>query len=244
MAMIWLSVLLFGACSDPVKGGNPDTVPPVDDTGPTDTDTDTDADTDTDTDTDADADSDADADADTDADTDVDTADTGLSTGDPLDCYADYQSGTPNEGAAGLGVCITEQIACGDVIYGSTNGASNYYTYDDWYSIGAVGTLLNEQDAFDGPDRSYVYIGQGQGQVISVRVESCMNTWAFWLLHGDVNYEVCDVGSTGGYFEYGSEFDQFTNRLGPVNPGTYDTEFVIEGLYGATGNYKMTVECL
>jgi len=246
MATMWLVIMLAGGCSDTIKDANSaDTAPVADAPEDTDTDSDTDADTDsdTDTDTDTDADADTDTDSDTDTDTDVDSVDTGPTSGAPLDCYADYLSAMPDAGDAGLGECVTMRLQCGDVIYGTNAGTQSFYDYDDWYQTGNLGSMLGELDAFDGPDRSYVFVGQGQGDIVHVRIETCMPAWAFWIVHGDVNYDTCRIGSTAGFFESGTEYDQSTDRLGPANPGTYDTEFVIEGLYEEEGNYKITVEC-
>ncbi|MEQ1569273.1 MAG: hypothetical protein ABMA64_26790 [Myxococcota bacterium] len=225
-SVLWLLVL--AGCKDEwfLRGGSDEKTD-----SDADSDADADADTDSDTDTDADADSDADSDADADADSDTDT---------DLDCDADYT--TPPYGTA-LGVCITEEVGCGDVIYGTLEGGSTLYDYDYWLLVGELGSLLGDYEALDGPERVYGFRDGEIDQVVRVTFESCFDQWANWVLHGDVSEEMCDVASyhTAGVFEDGSGNTWSTDRLNPN--GDYSFEFILEGLYGATGNYKMTVEC-
>lgn len=167
---------------------------------------------------------------------DTDTTTT-RAAGDELDCEADYA--TPSPGGE-LGACLTQEISCGEVIYGTLDGGSSTYDYDYWLMVGELDALLGEYDALDGPERVYAFRDRSVEQSVRVTVHSCFDHWATWILRGDycdtVNYE------TAGVFEGGTgQRLWYTERLDP--DGQYDYEFVIEGLYGAVGNYVITVEC-
>src|SRR5687768_11635791 len=99
-----LLVVALG-CDSELFGGKDDDGPPDVDGNP---------------DTTIEPDADVDADSDSDTDTDVDTDGTGAAS--DLDCNADFLATTPAPGAAGLGACVTQELACGDVIYATNTG--------------------------------------------------------------------------------------------------------------------------
>lgn len=206
----------------------------AEDTGDTDT-TEGDADGDSDSDTDGDTDSDADGDSDGDTDSDSDTDTEG-----ELDCEEDYATPAPGEVAS----CVTEEVFCGDVIYGTLEGGSYDYDYDYWLEHFALGSMLGEYAAFDGPERVYLFRGLEPDQVVQITFESCFNSWADWILFGDTGRDYCDLEGTYtvGIFEGGSGNTWITERIN-ASAGIYDFEFILEGLYGDLGNYVMTVEC-
>jgi hypothetical protein len=195
-----------------------------------------DADSDADSDSDADTDSDADSDADSDSDTDTDTV-----PGD-LDCDAEIP--TPDPGAAGLGSCITEEVFCGDVIFGTLAGGSTIYDYEYWETVQELDALFGNYDAVDGPERVYAFRGLAQDEHVIFTVSTCFDLWADWIQYGDSDGDFCDLSpfNRAGVFEYGQGRTWWTDRTNQA-PGTYDLEFVIEGLDGAEGNFKVTVDC-
>jgi hypothetical protein len=137
---------------------------------------------------------------------------------------------------------VTEEIYCGDIFYGTNEGSSSYWDYSDWETLQSLGSLLGDLDAFDGPDRTYVFRNLQPGENVRFIVESCEPTWAFWVRHGDVTQGSCDAGlSTGGIFD-GNDFEQSSERTNQ-STSPYDHEIVIEVLHGVVGNYKLTVEC-
>jgi hypothetical protein len=194
-----------------------------------------DADTDADTDSDVDADTDADADTDTDADTDPTTI-------DGLDCDADYP--TPVPGTDGLGACVTATIACGDEVYGTLAGGSTTYDYAFWDYQGELGSLFGDTTALDGEERVYVLQGLGQDQHATITIDTCFDSWANWIRYGDIDGAFC---STNEYLSC-SVFedhagDTWTTERMNLSSSTYDYEFIVEGMHGATGNYRITVDC-
>jgi hypothetical protein len=224
----WFAVWAV-ACEGGLFGGKDGTTPNVDGTA------------DVDADADADSDTDSDSDADSDADTDTDTG-----TVSDLDCNADYLAGTPVPGSSGLGSCVTQELSCGDVIYATNTGGSSIYAYDYWYEQGALGPYLGDYAAWDGPERVYVFRGLAEGDGVTVSVESCMDTWATWIRYGDVSGDFCDLDpfNQGGIWETSSgPRERSTDRINTYSPSGYDFEFQIEGLFGAEGNFKLTVEC-
>ncbi len=193
--------------------------------------------TDGDADTDADADSDADADVDTDTDADTDT-------GVGLDCSADYLSGMPT--GSPLGECVTEEVTCGDVLFGTNTGGTTIYDYAFSESLGALGSLLGNGDALDGPERVYVFRGLAVDEQVEFRVDACFDVWGTWVRHGDVGDDFCSAGgfNVGGLFEErdGNQ-SRWTVQYNLASQSTYDFEFIVEGLDGAEGNYMISVAC-
>ncbi|MCB9684101.1 MAG: hypothetical protein H6738_00875 [Alphaproteobacteria bacterium] len=220
---------LSAACSDEwfLRGGK-------------DADADGNADADADADTDTDADSDADADADTDADSDADT-DT------LLDCNEDWTGITPDPGDAGLGQCVVQELFCGETILGTTTGGSTVYDYQFWEDENALGNILGDFTALDGPERSYVFRNLPQNGTLVVTVESCMDLWASWIRYGDANgTDYCDLShfNIGGVFDtpIGGRTMQVT-MINPASPSGYSFEFIVEGLDSIEGNFIITTEC-
>lgn len=226
------SLVLLAGCSDEwfLNTSKEDSKP--DDTG-SDADADADGDSDADTDGDSDSDADGDSDSDTDADADTDT------TGD-LDCEEEYV--TPAPGA--VDSCITEEVSCGDVIYGTLEGGSTLYDYEFWESNFALGSMFGEYAAFDGPERVYLFRGLDGDETVRITFTTCFDSWAEWILHGDITADYCETEgfNTVGIFEGGSGNTWITDRFN-ATAGVYDFEFVLEGLFGVTGNYELKVEC-
>jgi hypothetical protein len=187
------------------------------------------------------SDADADADADSDADADTDTG-----TPSDLDCDADYLATTPAPGADGIGSCVTQELHCDDVIYATNTGGSDLYDYGYWEEQFLTGPYLGDTAVFDGPERVYVFRGLAEGGGVTLTVESCMDVWATWVRYGDVSEEFCDLDpfNQAGIWENSSgPRDRSTDRINTYSPSGYDFEFQIEGLFGAEGNFKLTVEC-
>lgn len=219
-----LGILLLGACSDEWflnadKSNTDDTAVP---------------DGDADADADADADSDTDSDADSDADTDTDPP-------DELDCDEEpYPTPAPGQPAS----CVTQEVSCGDVIYGTLEGGSTLYDYDFWLYQQELDSLMGEYGALDGPERVYLFRDLQPNEVVRVTFTTCFDLWANWILFGDTGDNFCSTDGlqTSGVFEGGTGRSWYTERINQSASG-YDFEFIVEGLYGAVGNYKMTVEC-
>ncbi|MEQ1564434.1 MAG: hypothetical protein ABMA64_02265 [Myxococcota bacterium] len=158
----------------------------------------------------------------------------GTTSTDDLDCDASYPTPAPTD------VCVTEELSCGDVVYGELDGGSTLYDYDYWEMVGELDALMGEFDALDGPERVYWFADRSVNTSVTVTVHTCFDLWATWIL---VDGGACDVETyaTAGVFEGGDGRTWYTERIDP--DGQYDFEFVVEGLYGATGNYRLTVEC-
>jgi len=197
-------------------------------------------DPDGDGDVDADADTDADTDSDSDSDTDTDITDTDTDTDDPLDCTADYTGQTPNPGAGGE-QCLTQVLQCDDVIFHTNTGGRNDFDYNTWDYLQELETLQPGDMA--GSERVYIFEGLAQGDSVKVRVESCMDAWASWIVLGDLSDGTCDTTpwGPGGHFD-GTFRDQERDHPNGAN-GIVDVLFIVEGFQGAEGNYKLTVEC-
>lgn len=163
--------------------------------------------------------------------TDTDTLPTSIPDTE-LDCDADYA--TPSPGTA-AGSCLTDAISCGDTIYGTLDGGSNNYDYDYWLLLGELDSLMGEFDALDGPERAYSF--QDGSDAFRVTVHSCFDHWVNWVIRGE--YCNTDEPTSAGVFEGGTGRTWYTELPG----GGSNFEFIIEGLYGATGNYVITVEC-
>lgn len=139
--------------------------------------------------------------------------------------------------------CVTEYVQCGDVIEGTLDGGQSAYGYDYWAGRQALGGLVNDWQAVEGPERVYVVEGVLPGQRVSARVESCDDVWASYLVTGDVS-DVCDpaYGPAGHFASDLGRLDQSTSVLNTVS-GTWDVQFVIDGHPGATTSYRLTVTC-
>jgi hypothetical protein len=134
-------------------------------------------------------------------------------------------------------------VKCGDVVFGQLDGGSTTYDYDYWLLVGELGSHLGDYTAFDGAERVYLFDDDTVQNSVTVTFETCFDGWENWILFGDVSGPYCSTSSyeTAGVFDTGSGNTWSTTRLNPG--GIYDFEFIVEGLFGATGNYKMTVEC-
>ena len=228
MRHMWICALLaLAGCTTDDKGIDTDLGGPAGDA-----DADIDADTDTDTDTDADVD------ADVDADTDTDVTDTGTASG--LDCTADYTGQTPNPGAGGA-QCVTEIIQCGDELFHTNTGGRNDFDYDTWDSLSELQSL--QRGDLAGDERVYLFEDLAYGDSVKVRVESCIDAWASWIVLGDLSEGTCDTTpwGPGGHFD-GTFRDQTRDHPNAAN-GVVDVLFIVEGYQGAEGNFKLTVEC-
>lgn len=163
-----------------------------------------------------------------------------------LDCDADYLARTPAPGSTGLGSCVTQEVTCGDVIYATNTGGSTIYAYDYWEEQQVLGPYLGDTEVWDGPERSYVFRGLQEGEGVRLRVESCMDVWATWIRYGDVGGEFCDLDpftQAGAWESSNGPRERWTDRVNPSSAAGYDFEFQIEGLFGAEGNFELTVEC-
>lgn len=190
---------------------------------PPDTDADTDADADADTDADADADSDADTDADADSDAD-------------LDCTPGAYA-SPAPGLPPLDACVTEDISCGDVVYGTNVGGSTYF-----------GTASGEQfeqcsgaafgSDFEGPERVYTLVPPPGTNSVQISMQSCEESEMMVFRSSDP----CPTGlvSQCGYITGSSRVDQTDAfLLGPSGV----LNLVVEGFGNDGGNFVFSVEC-
>lgn len=195
---------------------------------------------------DGDADTDADADADTDTDTDADAdTDTDTEPVSSLDCSADYTAQTPPPGDAN-GVCITQEIFCGQEILHTNEGGGALYDKAFWEAQQELSSLATESaSVLDGPERVYAIKGQSNGEVIIVTIESCADMWGSWRRYADVAYDWCDYDdnfSEAGHFSVGTFRDQtesFVNNTG----SDYSYELIVDSYYGGTGNFRLNVDC-
>jgi hypothetical protein len=180
-------------------------------------------------DADSDADGDSDADSDTDSDADGD-----------LDCDEPYETPNPGEVAE----CITQEVFCGDVIYGTLEGGSTTYDYEFWEYQQELDSLLGDYDALDGPERVYLFRGLATDEVVRATFTTCFDLWANWIIFGDTANNYCDLAGyqTSGVFEGGTGHEWYTDRIN-ASGGDYDFEFIVEGLYGELGNFVLTIEC-
>jgi hypothetical protein len=154
---------------------------------------------------------------------------------DDLDCDATYATPDPGSPAS----CVTEEIHCGDTLYGHLDGGSTVYDYDFWYDLQALDALFGEYEALDGAERSYLFRDTDVDQAIKVTVHTCFEMWATWIVR-DADY--CESSALlGGVFESGDGNLWYTERID--EGGEYEFEFVVEGVYGDSGNYAITVEC-
>jgi hypothetical protein len=227
----YLCWLLLAGCADEwfLNGDNGDK--DADDTGETDADADSDGDSDADTDGDSDGDTDADTDGDTDSDSDSDS---------DLECDEPYETPAPGQVAE----CITQEVFCGDVVYGTLEGGSTDYDYDYWLYQQELDSLLGEYDALDGPERVYLFRGLDPDEVVRATFTTCFDLWANWILFGDTGDNYCSLEGvqTSGVFESGTGHEWYTERINQ-SAGSYDFEFIVEGLYGEVGNFVLTIEC-
>jgi hypothetical protein len=235
MRALWPFVLLSLSCSTSLKAAGPRTAD-----GDTDTVTPF-SDTDTDTDTDSDTDSDADTDSDTDSDTDADT-----DTGDPdaLHCNADYLSRTPVPGNGTFEVCVTDEIACGDVVFATTDGGYEHYDFN-FYKDSQAMSWLDEGDLV-GPERVYK-LRLMPDEHAEIVVETCDYIWLSAVNHQN-SADSCVTASTtmpishgtGSGWQYEAKIANITNQ---TTTGIYNFDVVVDTYQGKLSNYKMTVTC-
>ncbi len=191
----------------------------------------------TDDDGDADTDTDVDTDADTDTDTDADTDPTELG----LDCSADYSGTTPGPGSAGQ--CFTQVIACGDVIYGTTEGGDAIYDADYWITR-QMSSTLDSGDLL-GPERVYLFEGLAPGQAVTFDVVSCDDLWGTTMTYGDVSGDMCDTSdtfTTAQHFSGTGTDSMQAERLNGTFGGDYDLTVIIDTMSVET-SYAISVTC-
>lgn len=200
------------------------------------TDKPTDSSADADADADADSDSDADADADTDSDTDEDTD---TSPGADFDCEEDYA--TPEPGGLGLPECVTEELLCGDVIYGTNEGGSTFYDKDFYMDYQCISWAFSEpSDVFDGPERVYT-LTVPPNKYVELTVNSCEDVDLHVIRHATTCSTVTDgspcTNSEGGFTE------QYIKQylLGEDEGRNY--EIIIDSIDGSISNYWFEIVC-
>jgi len=185
---------------------------------------------------DTDTDADADADADTDADADIDT-------GPQLDCTNPYSAPVPGSNTQ-FPFCVTEQAFCGQTIFATTTGGSNYYDYAWWLDNQSLGSLINKPEKIDGPERVYAVEGVFAGQVVSVTIESCNEVWASWIAMSGVS-DYCDE-TTGApkqhFYEVQGRYVQEAD-IPNSSVGVYSVELIVDSGVNSPGNFLMTIEC-
>lgn len=185
---------------------------------------------------DADTDADADSDADSDADADVDT-------GPQLDCTAPYD--TPAPGTLGqFPTCVTDQVFCGQTVFGTTAGGSNVYDYDFWLDTQSLGALINKPEEVAGPERVYAIEAVFAGQVVTATIESCNPVWASWISMGDLT-DYCDEYTQAPkqhFYEVQGRYLQEAD-IPNSSVGVYSVEIIVDSAINAPGNFLMTIEC-
>lgn len=139
--------------------------------------------------------------------------------------------------------CVTEYVACGDVIEGTLEGGSNFYDVSTWSSRNELGGLLGNGHRVAGADRVYVVEGVQPGQSVYARVESCDDVWASYIVSGDLT-DVCEPGwGPSGHFQSNvGRLDQEAFVRNAAS-GVWDVELVIDGEVGANASYRLTIEC-
>ena len=179
-------------------------------------DADADADADSDTDTDTDADSDTDTDTDTDADTDG-----------PL-CDQDLVGAL-----SPASECLTQTIACGETVEGTTEGGLSYYdyqTYNTYHCLGTWGTGVN----WDASDQVFEF-EQTDHQVATFAIETCDGMGLHAIRK---EWDTCPTLDIVPICTAGEEQVQtFTID----DPATY--WIVVDAIDGYEGNFRLTVTC-
>ena len=181
---------------------------------------------------DGDADTDADADGDADADTDADTD------ADPW-CNADWSGNLPSPS----GVCMTDNIGCGDVIEGTTEGGSTYYEnthYLAWFCRGRWDTADTDWSA---SERVFQYIADAPSSA-TFTLEACGDLALRSVSTGDecpssAYSKSCEASA------WATQWDHSTQTLEVQNPADSPRrlEIVVDGLDGYEGNFRLTVQC-
>jgi len=183
---------------------------------------------DADTDTDTDADADGDTDVDTDTDTDTDTDPELLDFGDDCD--------TPFATDPLMGECVTNTISCGETVFGTNEGGSTLFSADGQFE--QCSGSARDPD-LDGPERVYKLNVPSGINSISVRLESCEDSWLFWYR------ETSECPSenelvTCGYPVRGDFRVQYDGLLAGPSGVVW---FVVEGYQNDGGNFAMHIEC-
>lgn len=165
------------------------------------------------------------------------TTDTPTNPPHTLDGECDTPFETPNPGDAGLGACVTDEIACGQTLRGTIRGGSDVlenapdHTFEQCSGQGPFG------DPLDGPERVYKVDTTGY-DTVSVRLVSCERLQLLWYWTADG----CPQDTLGAcsYVTVDGSTDQSEDILLPAYNVLW---FAIEGLAGSDGNYELHVEC-
>jgi len=140
---------------------------------------------------------------------------------------------------------VSQQLSCGDVVFGTNEGGSTVYNTGYWELVQELGALINESpDVLDGPERVFSIMGQTPGQLITVTVQTCQPMWESWRQKGDVRDDWCAVDQywdTAGHLG-GTELERTYSLFGPSS-GTYDYEIIVDSWYSSVGNFMLTVDC-
>jgi len=170
-----------------------------------------------------------------------DTEDTGNpDTGDPnaVDCNADYQ--TPAIDGEGADACHTEELSCGDTVYGSTEGGSTHYDRTHYMQFFCIDTRDDGVD-FEGPERVYPLDVPAQTSVKVTLETPCGDLALRYVRTGEddclpsnyVNIRDCDPD-----YRTGDHQEMTFNTT--VNPLHYE---IVVDTREDPGNFKLTVEC-
>ena len=189
-----------------------------------------------------------DADTDTDADADSDPTPTGTSgttgaTANGLDCDADWSAQTPPPGLP-EGECITQTLACGDVVKQATAGGSQLY--DDGFWTDHFMSATVDPGALDGVERVYLFEGLGPGEVVTFDVQSCEPLWGTSMYYGDVSGAFCDpddLWTSGQHLSGAGSTSQTGSRLNGTVSGDYDVILILDTLDAVETNFVVTVSC-
>jgi hypothetical protein len=187
-----------------------------------------DASGDADTDADADADGDSDADADSDADGDADA--------DAEYLDFDQDCDTPFAQDPLQGECLTDTISCGETVFGTNLGGSTVFSADGQFeqcSGSASGSDL------DGPERVYRLNVPNNINSVSVRLESCEDSWLFWYRES-VECPSENELVTCGYPIHGNFNVQYDGLIAGTSGIVW---FVVEGFQNNGGNFALHIEC-
>lgn len=184
----------------------------------------------------------------TDTGTPQNTDDTGFDTGEPstppdgdIDCTADYPTPSPT-GGDGEDFCITDELQCGDVIYGTTVGGSTAYDheqYDAW-TCGGPATNLD----WSAAERIYeIWVAPGQSATVRLYIECGALT-----LRTVHTTDVCPVELEkhcvyAGLTSPNSQIREHELFNHGANPVSARHEVVVDGRDGFEGNYRLDVIC-
>jgi len=167
-----------------------------------------------------------------DTDTDTDT--------DPwaVDCSADYTMNTPD-----AATCVTRSISCGETILGSTVGGSTGYGSETYIVTYACAGQWGFDVDYSAPERVFNFY-MPAGQHADIELYAPCGDMRLTALFVPSDACPADAAACSSPTMSNTQGDTQT-LISEFGHATQDREFqfVVDGISGDTGNFRLKVDC-